>query len=74
MSTQKSSRITRRVCKDSTDSKLWNEAILDGERLLKEAHKRARELRAAIKVCKRKRDAGESFPGQIRRKQAKKAA
>jgi len=62
---------TPKTCKDV---KLWSEAIQDGETLLKQAQKRVRELRATIRVCKAKRDAGERFPGQTKPKRRARAA
>ena len=71
MSTGRQRKFTQDVCKNE---QLWNEAISDGERLINKAKARIRELRTAIRVCKKKRDNGEAFPGMSKTKSKTKRA
>ncbi len=43
---------------------LWDEAIADAERMIKEAKARVRKLRGSILVFRDRRDNGDPFPGE----------
>lgn len=52
---------------------LWDEAIADAERMIREAKARVRKLRGSILVFRDRRDSGEPFPGEKTIERTKRA-